>query len=72
MIGVMKQILLGILIFILFFVGTAYYVGERGPSGGIGPDSIFYFLDSFEEWVELHIFIIPIRDFIIKITHQII
>ncbi|MEK7488090.1 MAG: DUF5667 domain-containing protein [Patescibacteria group bacterium] len=50
-----KLILLGLAIFGAFFVGTAYYVGEDTATGGVGPDSITYFLDTAAEWVELNV-----------------
>lgn len=52
----MKQILLGILVFALFFGATAFYMmGKNDASGGIGPDSIFYFLDTASEWVQVNL-----------------
>lgn len=50
-----KLILLGFAIFAVFFIGTAYYVGENTATGGVGPDSIVYFFDTAAEWVDLNI-----------------
>jgi len=51
----MKQILLGIIVFAVFFAGTAMYVGEEGTAGGIGPDSVLYTLDTAYEWLEVNV-----------------
>ncbi|MCR4322670.1 MAG: DUF5667 domain-containing protein [Candidatus Azambacteria bacterium] len=50
-----KQLLLGIAIFAAFFIGTAYIVGDNTATGGVGPDSIAYFLDTTAEWIDLNI-----------------
>lgn len=50
-----KQLLLGFAVFAVFFIGTAYYVGEKGTAGGIGPDSTLYFFDTAAEWIDLNI-----------------
>lgn len=51
----MKQIILGILVFTVFFGATALYVGEGTTTGGIGPDSIFYYLDLATEWAQVNL-----------------
>lgn len=51
----MKQILLGIVVFAVFFGATAFYVGEGGTAGGIGPDSVLYTLDTIAEWVQVNV-----------------
>lgn len=51
----MKQILLGIIVFALFFAGTAMYVGEKGTAGGVGPDSVLYTLDTAYEWLQVNV-----------------
>lgn len=51
----MKQIILGIIVFAIFFGATAYYAGEDGSAGGIGPDSVLYTLDTAWEWIEVNV-----------------
>lgn len=51
-----KLILLGLLIFGAFFVGTAYYVGDDSTAGGVGPNNtVLYYIDGISEWVELNV-----------------
>jgi len=51
-----KLILLGLLVFGAFFVGTAYYVGDDSTAGGVGPDNtVLYYIDQISEWVELNV-----------------
>jgi ElaB/YqjD/DUF883 family membrane-anchored ribosome-binding protein len=50
-----KRIIIGLLVFVVFLVGSAYYAGDDSAVGGVGPDSILYYLDIAVEWVDLNL-----------------
>lgn len=50
-----KLIFLGLLMLAIGVGIGAYTISNQGGAGGIGPDSIFYTLDTGWEWVELHV-----------------